>query len=70
MSEEYDPEKAREYADPAWDRDRKAAFAVLLGMAHDLGFGDGGLGEAVRQARAAVEAATPEDLADLLAGDD
>lgn len=70
MTDEYDPEKAHGYANPAWDRNRKAAFAVLLGMAYDLGFGEGGVGEAVRQAREAIDGATAEDLADLLAGDE
>ena len=61
---------AREKSDPAWDADRRAAFAVLLGMAFDLGFGPGGEEEAVAQARDAIVGATDDDVADLLAGDE
>jgi len=60
----------RDRADPAWDADRRAAFAVLLGMAHDLGLGLGGVEEAVAQARAVIVDATAEDVADLIGGED
>lgn len=60
----------RRHADPAWDADRFAAFAVLMGMAFELGLGEGGVEEAVEQATAAIEQASAEEIEALLSEDE
>lgn len=60
----------RRHAEPAWDTDRLAAFAVLVGMGFELGLGPGGAEEMLAQAKGAISAATPEEIAEILSEDE